>query len=250
MNHGARNWDDAQIHAHVDGELDAERAAQLEADCLVDSALAGRVAQQRHLRTLLATTFDPVLQETVPERLQAALRGPSAGAATVPIGIARSARRPAWTAREWSALAATLVLGVLAGAMALRPFGGTPFRDSHQGLLASGSLEDALTSRIAGDSEQGLRTAIIASFMDGTGRICRAFRQESGTAGLACQHGGRWRIEALSSTSASPGDEPQYRQAGSALPPAIVSAMEELHTGDPLTAEQERQLRDRHWQGL
>jgi len=245
-----RNWDEAQIHAHVDGELDTELAAQLEADCRIDAALADRVAGQRRLRSLLARSFDPVLQEPVPERLQAALRGPT-GAAAVPIGTAGSRpSRPAWTLREWSALAASLVLGVLVGVIALRPMDTSQLHDSGQGIFAGGRLDAALTRQIAGESRPESGTAIIASFLDGKGRVCRTFSQDSGTTGLACRQAGGWRVEALSSmASATSTDQPDYRQAASTLSPAIIVAMDGLGAGDALTPEQERQLRDRRWQG-
>ena len=62
-------WDDARVHAYVDGELDAETSARLEADSRRDAALAARVAQQRELSARLRAEYGPVLEEPVPQRL-------------------------------------------------------------------------------------------------------------------------------------------------------------------------------------
>ena len=99
------SWDNARIHAYVDGALDAETAARLEADSRTDAALAARIAQQRDLRTRLRAEFDPVLQEPIPQQLRDVLAASEPGAAVTPIGAARktSERMPrqTWSMREW-----------------------------------------------------------------------------------------------------------------------------------------------------
>src|SRR5206468_1028175 len=117
------SWDDAEIHAYVDGALGAEASARLEADSRQDPALAAHIAQQRELRSLLRAEFGPVLEEPIPPRLLAALAGSTLGTAVTPIGAARKEgvrARPAWSLREWSAIAATLLLGVMVGQLAFR----------------------------------------------------------------------------------------------------------------------------------
>ena len=85
------SWDNARIHAYVDGVLDPETSARLEADSRPDAAFAARIAQQRELRTRLRAEFDPVLEEPIPQRLRDVLAASEPGAAVTPIGAARKA---------------------------------------------------------------------------------------------------------------------------------------------------------------
>jgi anti-sigma factor RsiW len=66
-------WNDAQIHAYVDGVLDSETATRLEADSRNDAALRARIARQRELRARLRAEYDGVLEESIPQRLRDAL---------------------------------------------------------------------------------------------------------------------------------------------------------------------------------
>src|SRR5262245_10887456 len=132
-------WDDAQIYAYVDGALDADAATRLEADSRTDDALAARIAQQRELRAALRAAFDPVLEEAIPKRLHDALAGPARDAAVTPIASARreeARARPVWSLREWGAIAATLVLGVLVGQLAFRSPSKPPI-EMEQGRLVA-----------------------------------------------------------------------------------------------------------------
>lgn len=63
---------DDEIHAYVDGELDAQRAAQIEQCIAVDQALAESIQSIRSQSTRLHLAYDPVLDEPVPLRLSAA----------------------------------------------------------------------------------------------------------------------------------------------------------------------------------
>ena len=81
------SWDNVRIHEYVDGALDVETAARLEADSRNDAALAARIAQQRELSARLRAEYDPVLEEPIPKRLHDALAGPKSRAAIAPIGV-------------------------------------------------------------------------------------------------------------------------------------------------------------------
>ncbi len=77
---------DEQLMAYVDGELDADARAQIEAAMVSDAELARRVARQQRLREKLRAAFDEVLREPVPDRLLAAARNAP--------GAASRARKP------------------------------------------------------------------------------------------------------------------------------------------------------------
>ena len=249
MNAGS-SWRDDEIHAHVDGELDAEASARLEADSRTDTALAARIARQRELRSLLRAEFDPVLEEPIPQRLRAALAGSASAGAVTPIGAARkdAARvaRPAWSFREWGAVAATLVVGILVGSLALRGPSGLPIEAERGRLVAANALDAALSSQLAGSAPEGAAVRIGMSFRAAGGEYCRTFTLRTGAGGLACRRAGRWAVELLDA-AAQPAATDGFRQASSTLSPAMVGAIAALGAGEPLTAEEERQRRGAGW---
>jgi hypothetical protein len=233
-------WDDGQIYAYVDGELDAESAARLEADSRADPQLAARIAQQRELRARLGAEFDPVLAEPIPARLSAALAGPAPGSVVAPIGAAARAARPAASPRQWLAIAATLAVGVFIGVFASRGPGGAAFETAGGRLVAAGYLDAALSAQLAGAPPEGTAATIGLSFVAAGGELCRTFALQSGPGGLACRRAGRWSVELLDAAAAEPGTD-DFRQASSALTPAILAAIEARGVGEPLTADEEQQ---------
>lgn len=244
-------WDDEQIHAYVDGVLDADAAARLEADGRTDAALAARIARQRELRTTLRAEFDPVLAEPIPQRLRDALAGPATGAVVTPIGSARRERvraaRSAWSVREWAAIAATLVLGALLGPLVFRGSGSVPIETSRDRLVAVGYLDAALSSQLGGAPPEGAPARIGMSFRAAAGEYCRTFTLRIGTGGLACRRDNRWSVEVLDGAVAKAGETGDFRQASSALSPAMLGALTALGAGDPLTTEQEQQRIGSGW---
>jgi len=243
-------WPDAQLHAYVDGVLDADAAARLEADARNDAALAGRIARQRELRTLLRAAFDPVLDEPIPRRLSDALAGPAPGAAVTPIGAARKqhvqAARAAWSVREWGAIAATLVLGALLGPLVFRGSGNLPIETERGRLVAAGYLDSALSTQLAGATEERAAARIGLSFRAAGGEYCRTFSLQTGAGGLACRRDGRWAVEVLDG-AAQPAGTDGFRQAASALSPTMLGALTALGAGDPLTTDEERQRLGAGW---
>lgn len=239
-------WTSAEIHAFVDGELDATRAAQMQADARDDAELAAHIARQRELRARLGTAFDPVLDEPVPAQLLRVLEGGS-GAAT-PISAARRrparlvAPRPLW----WGAAAAGVLVAALLGWSMPRHVD-APLVSDEDGLLAAGALAEALTQRIAATrtSDAGVLVALTFRALDG--RYCRVFSLDSGIDGLACRSGETWRVESIGRSPA--GDTPvsEYRQASSALSPSVLTAITRWQAGDALTPEEERRIRDAGW---
>ena len=244
------SWDDAQIHAYVDGALDADAAARIDADSRTDVALAARIAQQRKLRALLRAEFDPVVDEPVPQRLRDVLARPASATSVTPIGAARreAARaRPVWSLREWGAIAATLVLGVLVGQLAFRSPSRAPIEAEQGGFVAANYLDTALSTQLAGAAPEGAGARIGLSFRAASGEYCRTFGLRTGAGGLACRRDGRWSVELLDAAGAQPDAPGGFRQASSALSPAMLGAINALGAGDPLTADEERQRLAAGW---
>ncbi len=249
---------DDVLMAYVDGELPAEERARVEAAIQGDPEVARRVAEQKKLRTDLRTAFDGVLREPVPDRLRAAARGetspPSARGTSVSdfaaaaqarkdAREARSARRWSWP--EWGAMAASLVIGVIVAQFALRSPDGAPFTSQQGQLLAQGDLARTLSEQLASAQTTAADTSVGVSFRAKNGSYCRSFTmRSSSTAGLACREGDAWRVDVLAHTDNASG---QYTQAGSALPAAVLSAIEQQIEGEPLDAAAEARARESGW---
>jgi hypothetical protein len=82
------------------------------------------------------------------------------------------------------------------------------------------------------------------SFQARDGSYCRSFTLGA-TGGLACRDGGQWRIPVLA--EGEPEQAGAYRQAGSALPAAVLDAIDQRIAGAALDAQAERAARDRGW---
>lgn len=242
------SWDNARIHAYVDGALDSETAARLEADSRNDAALASRIAQQRELSARLRAEYDPVLEEPIPQRLRDALAGANPSAAITPIGAARKApSRPSWSLREWGALAAAVLFGALLGPFVFRDSTGLPIASEQGRLVAAGYLDAALSTQIAATTTEGTLARIDLSFRATGGEYCRVFALRAGMGGVACRRDGRWAVEVLDSAAAPTSETGGFRQASSALSPAILSAMTTLGASEALTPEEERQHLGSGW---
>jgi hypothetical protein len=181
-----------------------------------------------------------VLNEPIPERLRAALAGPERGSAVTPIGAASRGARALSSPRQWLAIAATLAVGVFVGVFAARGPSGSPFETDDGRLVAAGYLDAALSAQPAGAAPQGATASIGLSFVAAGGEACRTFTLQSGPGGLACRSDGRWRVELLDDAAVQPGSD-EFRQASSALTPAILGAIEARGAGEPLTVEEEQQ---------
>lgn len=248
---------DDVLMAYVDGELPAEERARVEAAIQSDPELARRVAQQKKLRTDLRAAFDGVLREPVPERLLRAARGQAAtaggGASVSDFAAAAQARKAArearsgrrWSWPEWGAMAASLIIGVVVAQFAMRSPGSAPFTSQQGQLLAQGDLARTLDEQLASAQASGADTSVGVSFRAKDGSYCRSFTMRaSSTAGLACREGDAWRVDVLARTNTAAGE---YTQAGSALPAAVLNAIEQQIQGEPLDADAEARARESDW---
>ncbi|HEX2009449.1 MAG TPA: hypothetical protein VJN44_00810, partial [Roseateles sp.] len=206
-----------------------------------EPALRAALARERELRAALGATFDPVLDEPVPQRLQERLRA----APVVSLAEQRVRRRPSWG--QWGGMAASLLLGLLIGTQ--WPSGGAAglmAQGRDGGLLARGELALALDQRLSGQQQDGVTPGL--SFVAQDGRYCRSFSLE-GSAGLACRDETRqqWRVEQLLRSSGT-GAAPGYRTAATALPPGLLQTIDAMREGEVLDAAAERAARERGWQ--
>lgn len=226
--------EEEEFYAWLDGELDPDTAAKVEARVARDPALAELAAQHRAMVGNLRGAFDPLLSDApAPPKF--------AGADVVELASRRAipARRSfGWP--QWAAMAATLVLGLVAGTM-VRPDASGPVRDVGGKLYAAASLDQALDRQLASAQGDGA-VRIGLTFRDQQGRTCRSFSGSVGQ-GLACRDGDDWAVEGLFARQASGGD---YRMAAGD-DPRIAAMIDERIAGEPYDAAAEARALKEGW---
>ncbi|WP_449466768.1 anti-sigma factor family protein [Stenotrophomonas humi] len=246
--------DEERLMAWLDGELDDAAAAEVERAVAADPVLSERVRHERLFREQLGAAFAPVLDEPVPERLLATLgmaedattARPTTDAVVVPLRPRSAARQGrGWRWPEWTALAASVLLGVLFGSQFMRPAGQGPVGVQDGALIAGAPLESLLNTGLAADAKAGDTLAVGLSFRDTEGDYCRTFTVQQGhtLGGLACRNGGQWRVVALGEAHRQ-GSE--LRQAASDLPASVLAEVD-ARQREMLDAAAERAARDAGW---
>lgn len=234
-------YTDEMLMAYADGELDAATRTGIENAMRADPAIAARVEEHRALRALAGNAFADSLQEPVPERLTLLVR-PASNVRSLDAARAERERRRSlrrWSWPELGAIAATLVVGVLAGHLLWQRESPLAVRDG--AVVAQGSLAAALSNQLASDPPGPVRIGL--SFRARDGRYCRTFIV-TGTAGLACREGAHWSVPVI---AGAPAGTAAYRQAGSAMPAAVLDAVDQRIAGASLGQDAERAARDRAW---
>jgi hypothetical protein len=279
MNHSdEKSMPDEKLMAYADGQLDAAERDEVEAAMASNPEVARRVEQHRALRKKLSAAFNPVLLETVPDRLVAVTRagkGPShssttnikreatvtdlrrvraarkAEAATA-AAVARrpeAPRRP-WTWVEWGSMAASVAGGAVIAYLALTS-PGTDRVGMHGGnLVAQADLAQALTNQLASDPPPGSYVQIGLSFRNKLGDYCRTFvlKELNPRGGLACREGNNWKIQVLAQAPATATVDGGYKQAGSEIPAAVMTATQGVIAGEPFDAAGETAARAKGWE--
>lgn len=249
-------YDDETLMAYADGELDAGLRAEIAAAIDKDPALAARVEKHRALRAEVAGAFATVLRQPVPERLRQAAGG-GVSTATPASAPARgnvvqfpargtSAPRASWRAREWLAMAASLVLGIVVTWQVMQKPGSADVMTAKNGVLvARGPLAEALDVQLASNQDRNGAVMIGLSFEASGDRYCRTFTlRATATAGLACRNGDEWQIPVMAAAEIPAG---QMEQVGTKIPSVVMQEVESRITGDTLDAQAEQRARDAGW---
>ena len=255
------NIPDEVLTAYVDGELEGSERERVEQAIAHDARLAQRVARHRALRGRLRSAFDATLREPVPQRLVNASRldGPVGPAQIIDLARVRAerARRPERRRipiprRAVAAVAASVLVGLCAGLLIEHMITGAPLTEYRDGaLLANGSLNHALNDALASAAPTAGAVRIGLSFHAKSGGYCRTFVLDGnrGLAGLACRERQRWRILTVlgTDTTGAQGSTQSYRMAGSAMPAALLQAVNEHISGEPLDAAAEAKAQRNGW---
>lgn len=263
--------DDEVLMAYVDGELDSQRVAEVEA-ILAEDAEARATAQMfRESAATLGNAFDNILREPVPARLLAAINAPSTGPVS-DVRLARPQRRGGFffSTISWAQAAlVALVVGAGSGYLAARwlPGGSEPLL-----MIAAMDplLNQALENTASGapfvwrqaDGELSREILPMLTFRDASNRYCREFESSLITAedrqisdGLACRAHGVWQLRALldrqviaSAILANPALEPgQYAPAMSGDVASFDAVIQQMMVGKPLSAAEEAAALKQGW---
>ena len=261
------------VMTYVDGELPPADQAAFDARLAREPALASAVARERALRESLQRAYAPVLDEPVPGGLLDLLAMPDAAATApptaandpIPIG-SNDTRRAAlphahrWHWREWGAIAASLVLGVVFGARVLAPHPASGGADTvaltvgNDGAIAAqGALHDALEQRVAGIVlDPNSRVAVGLTFRNHAHQYCRTFTLDDASSGIACKQADGWVVANLehAATTAAPTSAsaaPGYRTAATPFSATLLQAVDAMREGDTLDAAAETAARGKGW---
>jgi hypothetical protein len=230
--------DDEKLIAFIDGELRGTEEEEHIARALSENPeLQARFEAHAQLRGKLFKAYEPVLDEPVPAQLMAAAQGAAREAKVVDLG---ARRRAVWSAREWSAMAASLAAGLFIGWGALNAQAPL-IAVTADGMSARGALERALDAQLASDEARAVRIGL--SFRAVDGGYCRTFElTQRGTSGIACREADGWAV----AMTAAHGAEGEIRMAGASE--AVLNVVATMIDGEPLDAEGEAQARDAGWE--
>lgn len=218
---------DEMLMAYVDGELPEAQRMAVDSAIAADPALFERLEAHRRLRARVFGAFAGVIDEPVPERLARAVSSPNV------VGLARRRSLP-----PWAAMAATLVVGVMAGLAVPRG----PQVTLGPDMTARGELAGALDKQLASaPTDSAIRVGLTFRSADS---YCRTFTQPA-MAGLACRERDGWKVRMAVTRDARPASD--YRMAGADTPPEVLEAAEAMMVGEPLDANAEAAAREAGW---
>lgn len=232
--------DDDMLMAFVDGELDDVGRTRVERALAGDPDLQARLEVQQRLRARLAAHYGPTAEEDAPERFRAMLE---TNVVPFPAATPR-AGRPLW--QTLTALAATLVLGLVIGRTLLAPAPDGPIAVEGGTMVARGELAAALDTQLASAQPRDAATRIGVTFARNDGRACRTFDSQAAT-GIACRNDSGWQV--MMTAAGAGGPRADYRQAGSENL-IIQQAAQEMMAGEPYDDAAERRARDSGWRRI
>lgn len=220
-----------EFFAWLDGELAPADAARVEARVAADPALVAQAEAHRAMTAGLRGAFAPVMTSRSEVVDFAARRADRAR--HIPAGLP-----------QWTAIAATLVVGLGLGTMVGgRGTSDAPVAIEGGQLIAVAALDKALDRQLASADQSGVTARIGLTFRDRQGKLCRSFSGDPGS-GLACRDGDAWRIEGLfGATGEAAG---AYRMAAGG-DPRLASLVDGTISGEPLDAADEAAAQDKGW---
>jgi anti-sigma factor RsiW len=245
-------FSDEMLMRFADGELDAEEMELVEKAMEADDELVSRVAMFIETKAHAQAALKPLLDEPVPEALQASVAAmvaakkakdaeAGAGATVLPFEPRQKNAPPAprrWTLPLAASIAA--VAGGLAGYWAAGGSGPTDRGVSVAGYVDA-DLGEALASVPASQEialADGTRFRAIASFRNDLAELCREFELDtadrSTSVSVACHSDGAWKVSFM---VAATGGTDGYAPASSTE--ALDAYLSAIEAGEPLSPKDE-----------
>lgn len=234
---------DEMLMAFVDGELDAETAADIRRALQADAALAQRAAAFRAARDMAREAYADLMAEPAPPSLVAGVleRRPAPGEARpaeVQSNVVAFPRRRLMQAALPLAASLALVFG-LAGY-----FIGQRSLPEPAGLFGSGVVAQALGETPSGQTRavhvggREARLATLAAYRVEDG-LCRSFTMTGGEAGsgirgVGCRRGGAWHVDLAVAHR-----DDAYAPASAGALGSLDAYLDALDAEGPLDAEDE-----------
>ncbi len=234
---------DEQLSAYLDGELSENESLALEKAMETDPELAQRLDRLAKIDQALSDTYDPILQEPIPDSIMDMLSDNSAKDTSPNIVnfADEKEKRKSWLFP--SAIAASLIAGFMAANLLQST---TPNPD---GLLITGPVNKnnplyaALSAQPSGNEVNTIKP--ILSFKSTNGEYCREFTA-SESRGLACLQSGGWVV--LSQIYEAPnGSETGYATASAQSQAGFDLLIDRLMEGEVLSSEEETNLISAGW---
>jgi len=207
------HFEDENLMAFADGEVDPEMHAAIERAMKSDSELAARVKRFSDSRTRAKAALGPLLDEPLPDELLARITtmvdeqtGTTGPVAPDVIRFKPKTVRPAPYASPYVALPLAASIMLFAGGVAGYFIGQSSPRATGDVQMISLERPDialALNSVVSGKEisigDQGDRFRAIATFTDVDKTLCREFEVDqadrASIVAVACRAGGSWQIQ-------------------------------------------------------
>jgi hypothetical protein len=238
--------DTETLMAFADGELNEDRAAEVEAALAANPALRAQLQALRNTDDLLRAAVTPSLD--VPDRF-AQLLQPQGASNVVPLA---RAPRTAWWMPTGAAIAAALAVWVASSSLVTTQTAGW-LRHVEDGVAISGALETAAMTTRSGDLVRAddLNIRPVVSFVANDGRSCRELHvrdKEMAARIIACRdlHEDEWCIEALASIPTREFPD-TYKPASAPRNPVIDAAFARIGVKSTMGAEEENAAIARKW---
>lgn len=233
---------DETFFAWLDGELDPQEAARVEAEVAADPRLSAMATEHRAMQDRLRSAFGTIVDAPLPEALLTTIRNPPQ-AEVIDFDQARKRRESRhWASTaQWGAMAATLAVGIFVGTLFPRQQQSGPVELQDGKLYAASALDQALGAQLASAPAGAVRIGM--TFRDQDGAICRSFTARA-SSGLACRENNRWQVRGL--FAAPEGQGGDYRMAAG-MDPNLAALVDSTIRGEPFDAAQEKASKAHGW---
>lgn len=247
---GADSLDDdtfESLSAYLDGALDAQSAALLEAQIAQDPALSDALEALKRQDESLVAAFPPEPDDPAIAELRRLALGPQN--ASAPILNLRPRMRPDWRAALGGALAMAAAMLIVVAFSAMPPDASGPTHLALGAPADDGFLAELLEKSPTGAERRagGVVWLAAGTFYDAQGRACRDLEAVTGPTtlefGVACRIGaGAWRVEFAAIAPPSTDASGLYRPAEGPGFDAFERFIERIGAGPVLSPAEERRL--------